>query len=239
MEEYVAKHFVTNLTMQYISYRDAIVYLLKKRESMRSNHYFEVLRGTFEKLPEGNKPYLQMARLCHTLGKSVEDIEYYLSHVTWAYLDSMDLKGFDDKFEKLRPHLKYAELRAFCGYDDKITDLVPSDTSDPDNALMEEYARKLLYLAKLKGKVPAGKAMEYELLSVLDNYLTYFDRTKKQHQHKYSYTIARQRKDYYEYIIDLARDFGFETLDNVAKNFNSLKSATIIQYTIKGRFMNR
>lgn len=221
MEEYVAKHFVTNLTMQYISYRDAIVYLLKKRESMRSNHYFEVLRGTFEKLPEGNKPYLQMARLCHTLGKSVEDIEYYLSHVTWAYLDSMDLKGFEDKFEKLRPHLKYAELRAFCGYDDKITDLVPSDTSDPDNALMEEYARKLLYLAKLKGKVPAGKAMEYELLSVLDNYLTYFDRTKKQHQHKYSYTIARQRKDYYEYIIDLARDFGFETLDNVAKNFNS------------------
>ena len=114
-----------------------------------------------------------MARLCHTLGKSVEDIEYYLSHVTWAYLDSMDLKGFEYKFEKLRPHLKYAELRAFCGYDDKITDLVPSDTSDPDNALMEEYARKLLYLAKLKGKVPARKAMEYELLSVLDNYLCF------------------------------------------------------------------
>jgi hypothetical protein len=221
MEEYVDKYFGSNISMQYILYLDAIVYLLRGKESVRCNQYFEKLRAFFEQLPEGNKPCLQMSMLTHTLGKSVEVVDFYLSQVIWSKLGPMDLKGFEDKIEKLRPHLKYVELRAFCGYDDKVTDLVPSDTSDSDNALMEEFVRKLLCLAKLKGQAKVCKATGYELLSLLENYLYFFDRAKKLHQHKYSYTIVRQRKEYYEYIIDLAKDFGTETLNGVATVFDT------------------
>lgn len=118
-----------------------------------------------------------MAILSYRSNESVERVEQYLSHVLWSSLGSVYL-SFHEKFEALLPHLRYEELRSYCGYDDNVMELVPTDISKADNALMEDYARKLICLAKIKGNARRRNTSIGEFTVIARNSITFMDSAK-------------------------------------------------------------
>ena len=120
----------------------------------------------------------------------------------------------------MRPRIAYVKLRAAVGFDDKITDLVPTDSSNTDNALMEQYVRKVFYLAKLCGRAIGGQYVDMDLVSVFDNYLVFFDDLSLMHHNKFEYNILCQRADFYEYLIEIAVQCGIDVLVSLANKMD-------------------
>lgn len=226
MDSYLCSHFAENVVLKYVSYRNLMVEQNKNGDQENAIKTFEVVKDLFEQIPDKDKPYLQMAILSYRSNESVERVEQYLSHVLWSSLGSVYL-SFHEKFEALLPHLRYEELRSYCGYDDNVMELVPTDISKADNALMEDYARKLICLAKIKGNARRRNTSIGEFTVIARNSITFMDSAKKQHHNKYSYTISSQREDFYKYIIDIANEFGGSAISNLVVIFGEhfLKSS--------------
>jgi len=209
------------ISLRYVSLRDAALKCNEDGDKGKASDYYKKLEKAFEQLPEDDKPYFQMAYFGWKIGIEEKNVEKYLEKVAWKDFDSYYLSGFRPEFTELRPHIAYIKLRAALGYDDSITDLVPSNPSDPDNAIMEQYVRKVFYLAKLSGKAINEQYVTADVLSLIDNYLSFFDGLSLMHHNKYEYTILCQRVDFYEYMIEVATQCGTDVLERLAEKMQS------------------
>lgn len=226
MEEYLHYRFAENVVIGYVTYRDLVVEQNKIDNHEDVTKSFEHLKELFYQMPDKNRPYLQMAVLSYRLNEPAGNVERYLSHVSWSSLGVVYL-GLHEEFKALLPRLRYEELRAYCGYDDKVTELISTDTSKADNALMEDYVRRLLCLAKIKGMARIGKASVGEFTIMVGNFIGFMDSAKRLHHNIYSYTICSQRADSYKYIVDIACEFGHGIVSDSAVLFGKhfLKSS--------------
>lgn len=217
LDHYIDIHFSNDDIIKYITYRDAIYRLSEINNKGLLPRYEAKLVEVFNTLPEEGKPFLQMAISYMKLGHSIEDIRMYLDKVEWSSLGSFYLSGFRESFDKILPHLRYLELRSLCGFDDRISELVVPDKSKADNAMMEDYARKLFCLAKIKGFANAKKATLKDLTDLLVSLLPFLDDVKRNHHNRYQYTISSQRKEVLDYAVSVASAFGNAGLVRVAE----------------------
>ena len=165
-----------------------------------------------------------MAILAYKAGQDTSVIEKYLSHVIWKDLGSYYLSS-GEEFTTFDAHNAYVGLRAYLGYDDNLKTLVPDDNRREDNQLMVYYARRVFSLARFAGLARAGKGNPSEFLSELKGYLESFDNLPRWGSNLFSYTISTQRKDFYEYVVDVAALYGESTMSEFAVRFNDYLSS--------------
>ena len=179
--------------------------------------YYEKLVNAHAQLPSTALRCLEMAFVSSEI-KNVgsSPVANYLKQVSWSELGSYYLNEVRAPFEDLRPHIVYVRLRASLGFDDKVVNYVPDNSSDADNHYMEQYVRRLLYLAKLEGKALKGDVVTTDFIKVIDGYLRYFDRLSMTSHHKFIYTITCQRADFYQYLVEVAATCDAESLETLA-----------------------
>lgn len=216
MNRYVDTHFRDDVIMRFDSYYNALLRLLKTGNNELQSLYYNEIVEAFRLLPEDDKPFLRMAIVCMKTNHPIDEIKEYLDRVSWTSLGSFYLNGSDDKFNKILPHLRYLELRALCGFDDIVSELVVADAEDSDSTVMEDYARKLFCLAKIKGYARAKKATLKELMDLLSILLPFLDKVKNNYHNRFQYAISSQRKDLLEYLVSVASEFAIDGLAQVA-----------------------
>ncbi len=203
--------------IRFFALRDASLKCYDIGDAEKSQKYRNKLVEVFNQIPKNEKPYLQMAFLGMKLGVERQNVKDWLDQVAWTDIGSYYVDSFNGSFNELRAHIAYVRLRAIFGYDDKITELVPDNTSDKDNALLEQYIRKVFYLAKLDGMAMSGHCLSTELTGLFDNFLSFFDKISNTSHNHYAFTIRSQRADFYEFMVDVASHFGKDALDNLVE----------------------
>ena len=203
-------------------WKDAILTLVEDgaASNKRVSRFFASAASDFERIPEKDKPYIEMAFLAYKAGRNTSVIEDYLGNVAWKNLGSYYLSSGND-FSTFNAHNAYVGLRAFLGYKDDLRELVPDDNRREDNQLMVYYARRVFSLARFAGLARAGRGNPSEFLSELKSYLESFDNLPRFGSNLFSYTISTQRKDFYEYIVDVAALYGESTLNEFVSRFNT------------------
>lgn len=207
--------------IKYVTLREAALKCNENGDKENALKYYNQLENAFKLLPQDDKPYFQMAYFGWKIGIEQHLVLDYLKDVAWDEFDSYYQTDIRAPFKDLRPRIAYVKLRAALGFNDKITDLVPTDASNTDNALMEQYVRKVFYLAKLHGKAIGGQSMSMDLERVFDNYLSFFDGMSVMHHNKFEYTIFCQRADFYEYLIEIANQCGKDVLVSLANEMDT------------------
>lgn len=207
--------------IKYVTLREAALKCNENGDKENALKYYNQLENAFKLLPQDDKPYFQMAYFGWKVGIEQHLVLDYLKNVAWDEFDSYYQTDIRAPFKDLRPRIAYVKLRAAVGFDDKITDLVPTDSSNTDNALMEQYVRKVFYLAKLCGSAIGGKSVAMDLVSVFDNYLVFFDNLSLMHHNKFEYNILCQRADFYEYLIEIAVQCGKDVLVSLANKMDN------------------
>lgn len=206
--------------IKYITLRESAIKCNDNGDKEKALKYYGQLKNVFERLSEDDKPYFQMAYFGWKIGIEKDSVLGYLQKVAWEEFDSYYQTEVHAPFKDLRPRIAFVKLRATLGFEDDITDLVPTDASNTDNALMEQYVRKVFYLAKLYGKALSGQSVSMDLERVLDNYLCFFDGLSVMHHNRFEYTIFCQRADFYEYLIEIAVQCGKDVLVSLANKMN-------------------
>ena len=203
-------------------WKDAILTLVEDgaAANKRVSRFFASAASAFERIPEKDKPYIEMAFLAYKAGRNTSAIEDYLGNVAWKNLGSYYLSSGND-FSTFNAHNAYVGLRAFLGYKDDLRELVPDDNRREDNQLMVYYARRVFSRARFAGLARAGGGNPSEFLSELKSYLESFDNLPRFGSNLFSYTISTQRKDFYEYIVDVAALYGESTLNEFVARFNT------------------
>ena len=222
------------VSISFFTLRDASLKCLEIGDHDKLNEYRNKLIEAFKLIPKNEKPFFQMAYLGWKLGVEDRLVIGWLKHVEWADLGSYYLNNSSTQFKDLRAHIVYVKLRAAYGFDDNITDLVPNNTSDTDNVLMEQFARRVFYLAKLCGKALNGQYVITELTGLYDGYLSYFDNISFTSRNKYAYTIRSQRADFYAYMVEVASQCGknvLATLSDKMENYFSKASCQADSYS--------
>lgn len=207
--------------IKYVTLREAALKCNENRDKDKALKYYNQLENAFKLLPQDDRPYFQMAYIGWKIGIEQKQVFDYLKGVAWDDFDSYYQTEVHAPFKDLRPRIAYLKLRTALGFDDKITDLVPTDSSNTDNALMEQYVRKVFYLAKLCGRAMGGQYVAMDLMSVFDNYLVFFDDLSLMHHNKFEYTILCQRADFYEYLIEVAVQCGQDVLVSLANKMDN------------------
>ena len=207
--------------MVFNIWKDATLALVEdgSTDNERVSRFFASSTSAFERIPAKDKPFIQMAFLAYKAGQNTSVIEKYLSHVVWKDLGSYYLSSGED-FTTFDAHNTYVGLLAFLGYEVDLKKLVPDDNRREDNQLMVYYARRVFSLARFAGLARAGKGNPREFLSELKGYLESFDNLPRWGSNLFSYTISTQRKDFYEYVVDVAALYGESTLNEFAFRFN-------------------
>ena len=191
--------------LNYMVLRDAALKAERMGNSENAIAYYDKLVEAYAQLPPAAFRCLEMAFVSSEIQNvGSQPVSNYLKQVSWAELGSYYLNEVRAPFEDLRPHIVYVRLRALLGFEDSIVDFVPDDSSDADNLYMEQYVRRLLYLAKLEGKALKGDVVTTDFIKVIDGYLRYFDRLSLTSHHKFIYTIASQRAEFYQYLVEVA-----------------------------------
>lgn len=218
LKRFNGKHLVP---IKYVTLREAALKCSENCDKEKALKYYNQLENAFKLLPQDNKPYFQMAYFGWKIGTEHNLVLDYLKDVTWDEFDSYYQTDIRAPFKDLRPRIAYVKLRAALGFDDKITDLVPTDSSNTDNAVVEQYVRKVFYLAKLCGSAIAGQHVAMDLVSVIGNYLVFFDNLSLMHHNKFEYNILCQRADFYEYLIEIAVQCGNDVLVSLANKMDN------------------
>ena len=188
---------------------------VERKDSSLIQGYYQQMVNLLPELKEDEIPYLQMAFVSQKIGRDATIIDSYLSHVSWKSLGSFYLSS-GDEFSKFDNHLCYARLRAFLGYTDTVASYAPEDNSKEDYPTMYYYARRVFKLAQYLGKAQAGHVDGRAFLSDADAYLKSFDNLPHNMRNIYSYTISRQREDFYEYLVEVAVGLGEGVLSHLA-----------------------
>lgn len=212
--------------IKYVALREAALKCNDNGDKENALKYYGQLKNVFERLSKDDKPYFQMAYFGWKIGIEKDLVLDYLQKVAWDEFDSYYQTEVHAPFKDLRPRIAYVKIRAALGFDDKIMDLVPTDASKKDNALMEQYIRKVFYLAKLYGKALSGQSVAVDLEKVFDNYLRFFDGLSVINHNKFEYTIYCQRADFYEYLIEIAARCGKGVLLSLANKMEKYFSQT-------------
>lgn len=203
--------------ISYIAKREIFVELKKSCfDDNACESAFSNLKEAFNNLPQDEKPYLQMAYLSYQQGQTTNVIRSFLDNRTWDSLGTYYLEEVRESFSKLENHIKYVFLRGYCGFLDNMNDIAPDNPQKKDSDLMVIYARKVFYLAQLAGKASHEPQSDVEFLSLIKPYMSFFDGLSFNVYNRYSYTIAEQRGDFYEFIIKMAACYSKETVEKVA-----------------------
>lgn len=193
------------------------------------SRYYTYMTSTFNRFKEKERPWLSMANMSRRLGQPVPVITDYLSHVTWDSLGSFYLNS-QQGLSALDAHCCYVRLRSYLGQDDDVEKLVPEDHRHEDNSLMVKYARRLFSLAKFAGQAQAGKLnTSVTFLSEVKGALEFFDNLPHMGSNLFSYTIQTHRKDFYEYLAEVAAMYGDDTRDKFAALFQDYCSSRYCQ----------
>ena len=188
---------------------------VERNDSSLIQGYYQQMVDLLPELKEDEIQYLQMAFVSQKIGKDATTIDSYLSHVSWKSLGSFYLSS-GEEFSKFYNHLCYARLRAFLGYTDKVASYAPEDNSKEDYPTMYYYARRVFKLAQYLGKAQAGHVDGRAFLSDADDFFKSFDNLPHNMRNIYSYTISRQREDFYEYLVEVAVGLGEGVLSHLA-----------------------
>lgn len=216
-----------NLIPRFILYKDAIIQLNRSQSStLIINKYFVEAKNIVEILPFNDIRILIMAYLALEIGKPNEITNSYIEQVDWTKIGPFYQSEISQDFNTFNLHIFYIKARAYLGYNDEITNLVPDDLSNEDNVLLVNYARQVFSLAKLSGNAKRGD-IDISFLSLLSASIRFFDNLTPEKTHnRYAYTIFQQRADFYEFVIEMTIDFGNEIMDSVVKIFEKYFSAT-------------
>lgn len=207
--------------LKYVALREATLKCNENGDKDKALKYYNQLENTFKLLSQDDKPYFQMAYFGWKIGIEQNKVLDYLKDVEWNEFDSYYQAEVRAPFKDLRPRIAYVKLRAALGFDDKITDLVPTDSSNTDNALMEQYVRKVFYMAKLCGSAIGGQYVAMDLVSVFDKYLVFFDDLSLLNHNRFEYSILCQRGDFYEYLIEIAVQCEKDVLVSLANKMDN------------------
>lgn len=203
--------------INYIAKREIFVELKKScLDDDICNSAFSDLKEAFKNLSQDERPYLQMAYLSYQQGQTTTVIRSFLDNRTWDSLGTYYLEEVRESFSKLENHIKYIFLRAYCGFLDNMNVIVPDNPQKKYSDLMVMYARKVFYLAQLAGKASHEPQSDVEFLSLIKPYMSFFDGLSFNDYNRYSYTIAEQRGDFYEFIVKMAACYSKETVEKVA-----------------------
>ena len=212
--------------MVFNIWKDATLALVEEgsTDNERVPRFFASSTSAFERIPAKDKPFIQMAFLAYKAGQNTSVIEKYLSHVVWKDLGSYYLSSGED-FTTFDAHNAYVGLLAFLGYEVDLKKLVPDDNRREENQLMVYYARRVFSLARFAGLARAGRGNSSEFLSELKGYLESFDNLPSWNSNRFAFSISRQRKDFYEYVVDVAALYGDSTLKEFAARFDKYLSS--------------
>ena len=181
-------------------------------------HFFSEAERIIDCFEESSRSNLRMSYLALKAGQPNDKVASYIQKVEWKDLGSFYQSRSGQFFNTFSAHLYYVKTRAQLGIRDELLNLVPDDDTDKDNVLMVSYARRLFAVAQMFGRTHAGD-IDYSFLSHLRFCIRSFDTLHTNHHNKYSYTLSRQRRDYYEYLVKEAGSLGSDLLDEVAHEF--------------------
>lgn len=204
------------------AYDNAIIRLSNDNGSVAQlSQYFVEIEKLFATMPQRDITTMIMANLAQRSNQPTKIITDYLNKINWSGLGTFYQSEVGQKFETLQPFIFYVKTRAAYGYNDSMTMLVPDNPEHKDNDLMVNYARRVFSIAQMSGKAKAG-IKEYSFLPLITHSLRYFDTLESPlpDHNRYAYTIAQQRKDFYEFVIKMAKDFGDDIVEKVAYSFD-------------------
>lgn len=218
-----------NLILRFILYKDAIIQLNRSQSStLIINKYFVEAKNIVEILPCNDIRILIMSYLALEIGKPNEITNSYLEQVDWTKIGPFYQSEISQDFSTLNYHIFYIKARAYLGYNDIISELVPYNQSNKDNVLMVNYARQVFCLAQLSGRAQRGE-FDISFLSLLSASIRFFDTlTSKNVHNRFAYTISQQRADFYEFVIEMSVEFGNDMIDKVAKTFEKYFSEDVL-----------
>lgn len=209
-----------SLQVVFRAYDNAIIYLSQQKgDKSQLARYFSEEEKAYAALSQDSIHNLVMANLAQRSNQGAEIVMGYLNKVRWEDIGSYYFH-VSQKFETIKPHIFFVKTRAKYGVIDKMTSLVPDNPDHEDNDLMVSFARRVFSIAQMAGKALAG-VTDVSFLKLVTLSLGYFDLLEpplSQHN-KYAYPITQQRKDFYEFVVKMAADFGEDVIDKVARAF--------------------
>lgn len=204
-----------SLQVVFRAYDNAIIHLSQQKgDKLQLVRYFSEEEKVYAALPQDSIHNLVMANLAQRSNQEAGTIIGYLNKINWEDIGSYYF-DVSQKFETIKPHVFYVKTRAKYGGIDKMTTLVPDNLDHEDNDLMVNFARRVFSIAQMSGMKDAG------FLQLVTLSLGYFDTLEpplSQHN-RYAYPISQQRKDFYEFVVKMATDFGEDMIDKVAQAF--------------------
>lgn len=212
----------SHISTLFRAYNNAIIRLSNDNGSVTQlSRYFAEVEKLYTKMSRNDINTVIMANLAQRSHQSTKTIADYLNITNWRGIGSFYQSEVGQKFETLHPFIFYVKSRAACGLNDSIIKLVPDNQESKDNDLMVNYARRVFSIAQMSGKAKTG-IKDSGFLPLITNSLRYFDALEgpMPNHNRYAYTIAQQRKDFYEYVIMMAKDFGYDMIAKVANSFD-------------------
>lgn len=208
------------LQVVFRAFDNAIIHLSSNGgDKAQLAHYFFEEEKVYASLLQDSIYNLVMANLAQRSNQGAEIVMAYLNKVKWEDIGSYYF-DVSQKFETIEPHIFYVKTRAKYGVIDEMTSLVPHNPDHEDNDLMENFARRVFSIAQMAGMALAG-VTDAGFLKLVTLSLGYFDTLEpplSQHN-RYAYPISQQRKDFYEFVVKMASDFGKGMIDKVAEAF--------------------
>lgn len=228
LDAYIDRYYTDNYDeMHYMALYRRLFHMIETGEcAERLQVEFRNVQDAFEKLPNpiDNIEYLRMASFAQRVGEKDAEILAYLNKVQWDELDTISERDiFDQKFDKLRTRMRYVELCSYVGKSIQLTKLVPNKKDDNEYELFVMYQRMLYRLAQLRGK--KEHADDRELIELVHPYMVFFDTNFGLH-HRYAHLVREHRSDFYDYLVNVAKEYGRETIVKVCHVVETLYAGT-------------
>ncbi len=202
-----------DFAIEYLSENEGRIDLLQQ--------FFHKAKSVFSKLESQNVGYLRMAYLALKSKQPDDEVKKCIDRVEWKELGSFYQSDTGQGFDTLSAHLFYLKTRARCGFNDNLLELVPDDDSHEDNELMVNYARMVFSIAQMAGRVLGGHRDSSFLPHIKYSIRSFDSFSSPVPYNRYSYTLSRQRGDFYVFAVESAAEFGEQMLEDVAKAFES------------------
>lgn len=209
------------LSMLFHSYEKAIIHLSKyDGEKEMMSRYFAEAERLHAIVGQAGILQLVMVNLAQRSAQPAETVKAYLEKTVWEEIGAYYQNEVGQQFETLKPHIFYVKTRAKYGYQDNMTILVPDNPEHEDNDLMVNYVRRVFSIAQMAGRAQMG-VRDSSFISLITHSIRYFDDLEawSSHHNKFAYTLSRQRKDFYVFVIQMATCFGGNMLERVARVF--------------------
>lgn len=200
-------------------------YIAELQQQILDREDRQVIEETFAQLESSwdamddakdSAEYLTMAVLAYQSETEKTTIAKFLDKVRWDDLDNITRHDrSSEPFDKLIQRIRYVELRTYLGYDDDLQELEPDIDTYSDEQTLIHYKRMVYGMAQLRMKAHREGSNDEELMSKVENDMTYFDWYWRIGSNDYAYMLSRHRGAFYEYIAVAASEYGAETVQKV------------------------